>query len=80
MMGDPSSVLMAAKLPGEAEHGRRLVGHVAPGGPQGHQAASPPPMAISGISGPSTAPKIKRGQRRQDHAGQLAGGRRRGAS
>ena len=55
--GEPSSVLMAAKLPADAMIvtaigvtsflTRRTV-----------RAASPPPMAMSGASGPSTAPRL----------------------
>ena len=57
-MGDPSRVLIAAKLPADAITvwaiggasflTRRTV-----------RAASPPPRAISGASGPSTAPRLR---------------------
>ena len=57
VMGDPSSVAMAAKLPAApstltAWSGtlRRLASRVT-------RTPSPPPIAISGSSGPSTAPK-----------------------
>ena len=58
MIGEPSSVLMAAKLPAEARTA------VAWSGTSRRAARSasttrPPPMAIRGASGPSTAPKIK---------------------
>ena len=58
-MGEPSRVAMAAKLPALASTltpwaatSRRLTARVA-------STARPPPMAISGISGPSTAPKTR---------------------
>src|SRR5829696_2930682 len=55
--GDPSSVLIAAKLPADA----MIV--MAIGGASFFtkctvNAASPPPIAISGASGPSTAPRL----------------------
>jgi hypothetical protein len=56
MSGEPSRVLMAAKLPAEARTAVAWSG-------TGRRAAlmasttSPPPMAMSGASGPSTAPK-----------------------
>ena len=54
-MGDPNNVLIAAKLPAVA-----MIA-TAPGGVSRFtvriaSAASPPPMAINGASGPSTAP------------------------
>ena len=54
-MGDPSNVLIAAKLPAVAMMA------TAPGGASRFtvriaSAARPPPMAINGASGPSTAP------------------------
>lgn len=59
MMGEPSRVLMAAKLPAPASTAtawggtsRRLANRTA-------RAASPPPSAMSGISGPRTAPKAR---------------------
>ena len=56
--GEPSRVLIAAKLPAEA----RIV--TAIGGASFFarwivSAASPPPIAISGASGPSTAPRLR---------------------
>jgi len=76
VMGDPSSVAVAAKLPALASTltpwagtCRRLAARVA-------STARPPPMAISGISGPSTAPKTRVPQRREDDAGKLSRGRR----
>ena len=56
--GDPSSVLIAAKLPADA----MIVSAI--GGASFFvrctvSAASPPPMAISGASGPRTAPRLK---------------------
>ena len=55
--GDPSSVLTAAKLPAEA----MMVSAI--GGASFFarctvSAARPPPIAISGASGPSTAPRL----------------------
>ena len=55
--GEPKSVLMAAKLPAEA----MMVSAI--GGAsllisRTVSAASPPPMAISGASGPRTAPRL----------------------
>src|SRR5579875_3677402 len=55
--GDPSSVLMAAKLPADATTVRTRSG-ASRRARRTVSAASPPPSAISGISGPSTAPKI----------------------
>ncbi len=55
-IGEPSRVLMAAKLPADASTAfawsgtGRLARRTA-------RTASPPPSAISGISGPSTSPK-----------------------
>ena len=55
-MGEPSSVLMAAKLPADAMMVRAI------GGASFFtrctaSAARPPPIAIKGASGPSTAPR-----------------------
>ena len=55
--GDPSNVLMAAKLPADAMIVRAI------GGASFFtrctvRAASPPPMAIRGASGPRTAPRL----------------------
>ena len=56
--GDPSSVLMAAKLPAAATTAwtragaSRLTSRTA-------RTPSPPPRAISGASGPSTTPRLK---------------------
>ena len=56
-MGEPSSVLMDAKVPAAATMARacagasRLATRIA-------QIARPPPSAISGASGPSTAPSV----------------------
>ena len=59
VMGDPSSVAMAVKLPALASTltpwagtFRRLAARVA-------STARPPPMAISGISVPCTAPETR---------------------
>ena len=54
--GEPSSVLIAAKLPAEAMI-IRAIGGASFLTRRTVSAPSPPPMAISGASGPSTAPR-----------------------
>ena len=68
--GEPSSVLMAAKLPAEA----MMVSAI--GGAsflirRTVRAARPPPIAISGASGPRTAPRLSVGKAATIDAGQL---------
>ena len=58
MMGEPSSVLMAAKLPAEARTAAAWSG-TSRRAARRASTTSPPPMAMRGASGPSTAPKIK---------------------
>ena len=53
-MGDPSSVLMAAKLPADAITAFAWSG-TSRLAMRTDSAASPPPIRISGISGPSTS-------------------------
>ncbi len=55
--GDPSRVLTAAKLPAEAMT-VRAIGVASFLTSRTVSAASPDPMAISGASGPSTAPRL----------------------
>jgi hypothetical protein len=55
--GEPSKVLIAAKLPAEATTARARSG-TSRRARRNASAARPPPSKISGISGPSTAPKI----------------------
>ena len=57
-MGEPNSVLMAAKLPAEAMTmaavgGASLLASLTANMP------SPPPMAMSGASGPRTTPRLR---------------------
>ncbi len=56
-IGDPSSVLMAAKLPADAITAFAWSG-TSRRASRTDSAASPPPIRISGISGPRTMPKI----------------------
>jgi hypothetical protein len=56
-MGEPSSVLIAAKLPADAMI-IRAIGGASFLASRTVSAASPPPMAIKGASGPSTAPRL----------------------
>ena len=58
MIGEPSSVLIAAKLPADATTLLASSGASLLARPMA-SAASPPPSKISGISGPSTIPKHK---------------------
>ena len=72
MMGDPSRVLMAAKLPAAP------ITTVAWAGASfltrwTASAARPPPIAISGASGPSTTPKPEGDERGEGDAGELVG-------
>ena len=69
--GEPSSVLIAAKLPAEA------ITVTAIGGASFFSrwmvsAARPPPIAIRGASGPRTAPRLERGEGGEGDARQLA--------
>ena len=54
--GDPSKVLIAAKLPAEAMM-VSAIGGASRFSRRTVRAANPPPMAISGASGPRTAPR-----------------------
>ena len=70
--GEPSSVLIAAKLPADA----MIVSAI--GGASFFarctvSAASPPPIAISGASGPSTAPRLSVVSAARMIAGELRG-------
>ena len=77
IIGEPSSVLIAAKLPADAtttfalSGASRLASRTA-------QTPSPPPRAISGASGPSTIAEAQGRQGSEHDAGQLA--RRRSAA
>ena len=59
VMGDPSSVAMAAKLPALASTATPWAGTFRRRAARVASTARPPPSAISGISGPSTAPKTR---------------------
>ena len=56
--GEPNSVLTAAKLPAEAIM-VSAIGGASLLISRTVSAASPPPIAISGASGPSTAPRLR---------------------
>jgi hypothetical protein len=56
-MGDPNRVLMAAKLPAEAMT-MAAVGGASLAARWMASVPNPPPMAISGASGPSTTPRL----------------------
>ena len=58
-MGDPSSVLTAAKLPVAPSTLTAWSGTSRCLDSRVTRMARPPPIAISGISGPSTAPKTR---------------------
>ena len=56
--GEPNNVLIAAKLPAEAMI-VTAIGGASFFASRTVSAASPPPMAMSGASGPSTAPRLR---------------------
>ena len=58
VMGDPSSVAMAVKLPALASTLTPWA-HLPPPAARVASTARPPPMAISGISVPCTAPETR---------------------
>ena len=73
-MGEPSSVLMAAKLPADAMMVRAI------GGASFFtrctaSAARPPPIAIKGASGPEYRAQAQRAERGEDDADQFRPGR-----
>ena len=73
--GEPSSVLIAAKLPAEAST-VTAIGGASFFARCTASAPSPPPMAMSGASGPRTAPRLSVVSAARATAGQLTGGRR----
>ncbi len=68
--GDPSSVLIAAKLLAAARTDAACWG-TSRRARRTARTASPPARAMSGISGPSTAPETQRRQGGQDNPGEL---------
>ena len=75
--GDPSSVLTAAKAPGDTQHPGRLVRHIAPPGQPDDQGGQPAAERDQRHLRAEHGAEDQRRQRRQDDAGQLDRGRRR---